>query len=92
MRRHGGGTGLNHICRNRAGNFEVKIGGFEREFAAFGLNQHIGQYRNCVAPLNHTMHMAERFEESRTFQCNFHKTNSDEYRDPLLCGVAIIDL
>ena len=58
----GGNSGrafLGDVGRDGLGRLEVEIGALQRQFAALGLDQHIGEDRNGVAPLDDAMHVSQ---------------------------------
>jgi len=58
--------------RHRLDHFEVEVGGFEGKARAFGPDQHIGQDRNGIPPLDHAVHMRQRFQELGALHGDFH--------------------
>ena len=72
MRRNGRGTGGRGFSRQRLGDFEIEVGGFQRQPRVLGPDQHVAEDRNGVAPLDHAVHVAQRFQELRAFDGNLH--------------------
>jgi len=63
----GAGTvvdGLDHL--------EVEVGRLERELGALGADQHVGENRNGVAPLDHAMHVGQRSQELGALDRDLH--------------------
>jgi hypothetical protein len=55
-----------------AGHFDVEVGGPEAHRVAVGLDQHIGQDRNGVAPLDDGLRPAHGPEEGAALHAEFH--------------------
>jgi hypothetical protein len=72
VRRHGGGPARRHLGGDGLGHFEIEIGGLEGQLRFVGLDQHIGQNRDRVAPLDHAMDVAQRLQQSRAFDSDLH--------------------
>ena len=70
--RHGGGAGLADLGRHRLGDLEVEVGRLQRQLAAVGAQQHVGQDRDGVAPLDDAVHVAEGVEEVRSLDGRAH--------------------
>ena len=72
VRRHGGGAARRDLGGDAVGDFEIEVGGLQAELALVGLDQHVGENRDGVAPLHHAMHVAQRLQQFCTLDCNFH--------------------
>jgi len=72
MCRHRGRPAGCGFCRQRLRHFEIKVGGFERQPPVLGAEQHVTEDRNGVAAFDHTMDVAQRFQELRAFDGNLH--------------------
>ena len=73
---HMGGHGCRaprpDLGRDRLDDFELEIGGLERQLGMICLDQHIGENRNGVAAFDHAMDMTERFQQRGAFDGDFH--------------------
>ena len=78
MRRNGRRAVLGDIGWNLLGGLEVEIGAFERQSAVLGLDQHIGEDRDGVAPLDDAMHVPQSFEQDRTLDGDLHRLKSQQ--------------
>ena len=56
------------------GHLDVEVGGAQVERAVGRLEQHVGEDRVGVAPLDDAMHMAQRFEQMVALERDFHST------------------
>ena len=73
MRRHRRRSrGSRDICRQRFRHFEIEVGRFQRELAGLGPEQHVPENWNGVAAFDHAMDMAQRFQQLRTLDSDFH--------------------
>ena len=75
MRGHSGRACRLHHRRHRLGHFDVEIGGAQVDLAVRGLEQHVGEDRVGVAPLNDAMHMPQRLQQRVALQCDLHPTH-----------------
>ena len=55
------------------GDLEIEVCGLQAELAAVGLDQHVRQNGNGIAPLDHAMHVTQRPQKFCTLDCNFHR-------------------
>ena len=76
MGRNGGRAVLGDVGWNLLGRLEVEIRALERQFAVLGLDQHISEDRNGVAPLDDAMHVSQSFEQDRTLDGDLHRLKS----------------
>jgi hypothetical protein len=60
MGRHRGRSAGARLGGDRLDHFEIEIGGLQGQGRAVGPDQHIGQDRNGIAPLNHAVDVAQR--------------------------------
>ena len=72
MRRNGGRAGLLDLGGGRLGHFEVEVGRLHFQARAVARQQHVGQDRDGVAPLDHAMHVVERLQEIGAFEDDTH--------------------
>ena len=77
MRRRGGRAGLGDIGRGRFGRFEVEIGAFQRQLAVARLDQHVGEDRDGVAPLDDAMDVAQSLQQGRALYGDLHRNILD---------------
>ena len=68
---------LGDVGRDLLGRLEVEIRAFQRQFAVRGFDQHIGEDRNRVAPLDDAMHVPQRLEQDRTLDSDLHRKNPE---------------
>ncbi len=73
MGRHRGRAAGASFGRNCIGDFDVEVGGFERELRTVGVQQDIGEDRNGIAPLDHAMDVAQRFQQFGTLDRDLHR-------------------
>ena len=73
VRRHGGRSGRRGLGGDGVGDFKIEIGRLQAERRALGAQQHIGENRNGVAPLDRAMHMPERAQQLGTLNSDFHR-------------------
>ena len=59
-----GGERLRHL--------EIEIGRLQRKLRVLGAQQHVAEDRDGVAPLDHAVHVAQRFQELRAFDGDLH--------------------
>ena len=76
MGRNGRRAVLGDVGRDLLGRLEVEIGAFERQLAVLRLDQHIGEDRDGVAPLDDAMDVPKRLEQDRTLDGDFHRLKS----------------
>lgn len=62
--------------RQRFGHFKVEVGGLQAEARLVGADQHVAQYRDCVAAFDHAMNVAQRFQELRPLDGNLHDNSA----------------
>ena len=72
VRRHGGRAARRDLGRDGLVHLEIEVGRLQRQLAAFGAQQHIGEDRDGIAPLDHAMHMTERFQQLRALDGDLH--------------------
>ena len=53
-------------------DFQVEVGRLQGELALLGADQHVGEDRNRVAPLDHAVHVPDRFEERGALDGDLH--------------------
>ncbi|GLI91443.1 hypothetical protein LMG27198_04350 [Methylocystis echinoides] len=73
MRRQRGRAGLSDVGGRLLGDFEVEIGGFQRQDAVAGVDEHIGEDRNGRSALDDPVDMAERPKQRRSLDRNLHR-------------------
>ena len=66
--RNGGGARARHVAPNGLDDLQIHIGRGQRQFAAFGPQQDIGQDRDGVAALHHTVHMGKSLQQVLPFE------------------------
>jgi hypothetical protein len=67
---------LGDIGGDPLGRLEVEIRALQRQFAVTCFDQHIGEDRNGVAPLDDAMHVPKRFKQDRTLDGDLHRLKS----------------
>ena len=67
---------LGDVGCNQFGRLKVEIGALQREFPVACLDQHIGEDRDGVAPLDDAMHVPKRFKQDRTLDGDLHRLKS----------------
>ena len=70
---HGGGAARRHLGGDAVDDFEIEVGGLQAELALLGLDQHIGQDRDGVAPFDHAVDVAQRLQQFGTLDGDFHR-------------------
>ena len=73
MRRHGGRAALGDVGGDGFGRLEVEVGALQRQSAVRGLDQHVGQDRDRVAPLDDAMDVSQSLEQDRTLDGDLHR-------------------
>ena len=53
-------------------HLDVQIGGAEHDVVAVGLDQHVGQDRNGVAPFDDGLRLGDGLQKRGTFDAEFH--------------------
>jgi hypothetical protein len=90
MRRDGGRAGLIDRCGDAFVDLQIEIGRHELQTALGGrLDQHVGQDRNGIAPLDHRLDVAEPLEEGCAFDRRLHLMSpgaSPVFVPPSTCG------
>ena len=76
MRRNGRRAVLGDVGWNRLGSLEVEVGALQRQPAVPGLDQHVGEDRDGVAPLDDAMDVPKRFKQDRTLDGDLHRMKS----------------
>ena len=73
----GDGAGARLLDRGRhaVDDLHVEVGRLQRELVAIGAQQHVGQDRDGVAPLDDAMDVVERLQEVRPFDSDAHDFN-----------------
>ena len=61
------------LGRDRIGHFKIEVGRLQAQRGAIGAQEHVGQNRNGVAPLDRAMHMAERSQQFGTLNGDLHR-------------------
>ncbi len=77
VRRHGGRARLGDVGRRRFGRLEVEVGALQRQLAVARLDQHVGEDRDGVAPLDDAMDVAQSLEQGRSLYGDFHRSILD---------------
>src|SRR5262249_37395775 len=70
---HGGRAARGDLSSDGVDDFDIKVSGLQRKFGAVAVQKHIGEDRNRVAALDHTMNVAQTLQQFRTFNGDFHR-------------------
>ena len=62
---------------DRLDDLEIEIGGLQAQRRLLGPDQHVGEDRNGVAPLDHAMHVAQRLQQLCALDGDLHGSASD---------------
>ena len=77
MRGNGGRAGLGDVGGDLLGRLEVEIGALQRDLAVGGLDQHVGENGDRIAPFDDAMHVSQSLEQDRTLNGDLHRRNSE---------------
>ena len=67
------GAGLVDRGRHGVDDLHVEVGRLQRQLAAFGADQHVGEDRDRVAPLDDAMDVVEGLQEVRPLDGRAHR-------------------
>ena len=72
VRRHRGDAARRDLAVDRLDHLEIEIGRLERKLCALGADQHVGENRDGVAPLDHAVDVGERSQELGALDRDLH--------------------